>query len=82
MSGSGNRNNPNSVRVGGAGDTKQNLNRSDVQDRMQADSRHSGGRAPAECAGSHQESRDHNKHNNPGQSGHQPQQHSPAEEKR
>ena len=28
-----------------------------------------------------QESRDHNKHNNPGQSGHKPQKHSPAEEK-
>jgi hypothetical protein len=31
--------------------------------------------------GMHQESRDHNKHNNPGQSGHKPQEHSPAEEK-
>jgi hypothetical protein len=31
--------------------------------------------------GMHQESRDHNKHNNPGQEGHKPQQHSPAEEK-
>lgn len=31
--------------------------------------------------GMHQESRDHNKHNNPGQSGHKPQKHSPAEEK-
>ena len=29
----------------------------------------------------HQESRDHNKHNNPGQSGHGPQKHKPAEEK-
>ena len=28
-----------------------------------------------------QESRDHNKHNNPGQTGHKPQKHSPAEEK-
>ena len=28
-----------------------------------------------------QESRDHNKHNNPGQTGHKPQRHSPAEEK-
>jgi hypothetical protein len=28
-----------------------------------------------------QESRDHNKHNNPGQSGHGPQKHNPAEEK-
>ena len=31
--------------------------------------------------GMNQESRDHNKHNNPGQSGHKPQKHSPAEEK-
>ena len=31
--------------------------------------------------GMNQESRDHNKHNNPGQSGHKPQEHSPAEEK-
>lgn len=31
--------------------------------------------------GMNQESRDHNKHNNPGQSGHASQQHSPAEEK-
>jgi len=31
--------------------------------------------------GMHQESRDHNKHNRPGQSGHKPQKHSPAEEK-
>jgi hypothetical protein len=31
--------------------------------------------------GPNQENRDHNKHNNPGQSGHKPQQHRPAEEK-
>ncbi len=31
--------------------------------------------------GMNQESRDHNKHNNPGQSGHGVQKHSPAEEK-
>ena len=31
--------------------------------------------------GMNQESRDHNKHNNPGQSGHKPQKHNPAEEK-
>jgi hypothetical protein len=29
----------------------------------------------------HQESRDHNKHNHSRQSGHKPQQHSPAQEK-
>lgn len=29
----------------------------------------------------HQESRDHNKHNDPGQSGHKPQKHNPAQEK-
>ena len=31
--------------------------------------------------GMNQESRDHNKHNNPGQDGHKPQRHAPAEEK-
>lgn len=30
----------------------------------------------------HRETREHNKHNDPGQSGHKPQKHSPAEEKR
>jgi hypothetical protein len=30
---------------------------------------------------SHQETREHNKHNEPGQSGHKPQKHSPAQEK-
>jgi hypothetical protein len=34
-----------------------------------------------EGGSSHQESRDHNKHNNSGQSGHKPQRHNPAEEK-
>jgi hypothetical protein len=37
---------------------------------------------PASREGLHQEDRDHNKHNNAGQAGHKPQQHSPAEEKR
>ena len=36
---------------------------------------------PVSQRGMHQESRDHNKHNNPGQRGHKPQKHSPAEEK-
>lgn len=31
--------------------------------------------------GMHQESRDHNKHNHPGQTGHKPQKHGPDEEK-
>jgi hypothetical protein len=37
--------------------------------------------APVGSRGLNQESRDHNKHNNAGQDGHKPQQHSPAEEK-
>ena len=36
---------------------------------------------PVSRGGLNQESRDHNKHNHPGQSGHGPQKHSPAEEK-
>jgi hypothetical protein len=35
---------------------------------------------PVSSGGFHQES-DHNKHNEPGQSGHKPEQHGPAEEK-
>jgi hypothetical protein len=36
---------------------------------------------PVSRGGLYQESRDHNKHNDPGQSGHKPQEHSPAQEK-
>ena len=36
---------------------------------------------PVSRRGMNQESRDHNKHNHPGQSGHKPQKHGPAEEK-
>lgn len=36
---------------------------------------------PVSRGGTNQESRDHNKHNHSGQSGHKPQKHSPAEEK-
>jgi hypothetical protein len=36
---------------------------------------------PVSSRGMGQESRDHHKHNNPGQSGHKPQKHGPAEEK-
>ncbi|ACL56252.1 hypothetical protein [Methylobacterium nodulans] len=36
---------------------------------------------PTRPPSAHQESRDHNKHNNPGQEGHRPQKHGPAEEK-
>jgi hypothetical protein len=36
---------------------------------------------PVSHRGMNQESRDHNKHNDPGQSGHKPQKHRPAEEK-
>jgi hypothetical protein len=36
---------------------------------------------PVSRAGLNQESRDHNKHNRPGQKGHKPQRHGPAEQK-
>jgi hypothetical protein len=39
------------------------------------------GEIPVSGGGPHQESRDHNKHNDPGQSGHKPQEPSPAQEK-
>jgi hypothetical protein len=73
MSSKGNRSNPNETRMSGHHDGE-------------------GGKAHGNATGSpdigrnggaaHQESRDHNKHNNPGQSGHKPQEHSPEQEKR
>lgn len=45
-----------------------------------AHTRNDDGRPVGQHAGSHQES-EHNKHNNPGQDGHRPQSHNPAEEK-
>lgn len=42
-----------------------------------------GGREPRDRPVTHQEDRDHNKHNDPGQAGHKPQKHkSPEQEKR
>jgi len=70
MSSTGNRSNPNETRIAG---------------HQENDEAHtgSGGKPDIGKQGgaTHQESRDHNKHNNPGQSGHKPQQHSPAQEK-
>ena len=37
---------------------------------------------PVSRGGVNQESRDHNKHNHPGQTGHKPQRHGPAEQKK
>jgi hypothetical protein len=37
---------------------------------------------PVSRGGVNQESRDHNKHNRPGQTGHKPQRHGPAEQKK
>jgi len=72
MSSTGNRSHPNQTRVQGQQDGHQN--QGNTNDSGQPDIGRGGGL-------SHQESRDHNKHNNPGQSGHKPQHHGPAEEK-
>jgi hypothetical protein len=72
MSSTGNRDNPNLTRVQGRQDHQDN--RASTNASGQPDVGKNGGL-------SHQESRDHNKHNNAGQSGHKPQQHKPAEEK-
>jgi hypothetical protein len=81
LSSTGNRNNPNGTRVQGKPDeASQNLNRSDVTKDRQADSKTTGGRASA-TGGSQQETREHNKPDRQGQSGHKPQRHSPVEEK-
>lgn len=70
MSSNGNRNQPNLTRTQGRPDTPE----SHTNDSGSPDMGRSGGL-------SHQESRDHNKHNNPGQGGHKPQRHSPSQEK-
>lgn len=70
MSSTGNRSHPNGTRVAGHPDN---------------DKPHAGASGKPDIGEqggmTHQESRDHNKHNNAGQSGHGPQQHSPAQEK-
>ncbi|MBB3017051.1 hypothetical protein FHR70_000091 [Microvirga lupini] len=70
MSSTGNRSNPNQTRIAG----HQEHDRPNVG---------TGGKPGIGKQGgaSHQESRDHNKHNDSGQDGHKPQQHSPAQEK-
>ncbi|MBQ0824108.1 hypothetical protein HPT29_002595 [Microvirga terrae] len=70
MSSTGNRSNPNETRIGGRPET--NEARGDAG--AKPDIGRQGG-------ATHQESRDHNKHNKAGQSGHAPQKHSPAQEK-
>jgi hypothetical protein len=66
MSSKGNRSNPNHTRTAGHADTASPAGE------------HGGDASGA----TNQESRDHHKHNNAGQSGHKPQHHNPAEEKR
>ena len=70
MSSTGNRSNPNQTRIAG----HQEHDESDPNASGKPDIGKQGG-------ATHQESRDHNKHNNAGQSGHKPQQHSPEQEK-
>ena len=70
MSSTGNRSNPNETRIAG----HQESDQAQVDASGKAEIGKQGG-------ATHQESRDHNKHNNAGQSGHKPQQHSPAQEK-
>ena len=71
MSSTGNRSNPNQTRIEGQQD--------------QGDGGHANASGKPEIGrqggATHQETREHNKHNHPGQSGHKPQKHSPAEEK-
>ena len=72
MSSTGNRSNPNHTRIAGHQDRQENHAATNASGQTEI------GR---QGGATHQESRDHNKHNNPGQSGHKPQQHKPAEEK-
>jgi hypothetical protein len=70
MSTKGNRSHPNQTRIEGGQDGDE--------------TRGKGVGAPEigrQGGATHQETRDHNKHNHPGQSGHKPQKHSPDQEK-
>jgi len=83
LSTKGNRSNPNRTRLSGKPDeASRDPNRSDVAKTIQADSKSPGGRAFLSGGGSHKETREHNKHDHQGQSGHKPQKHGPDEEKR
>ena len=72
MSSTGNRSNPNETRMSGRPDGRNRQDHTDA----------SGTPEIGRQGGiTHQETREHNKHNEPGQSGHKPQKHSPAQEK-
>jgi len=72
MSSTGNRSNPNQTRVEGHPDQPDRQAHTNASGEPET-GRHGGA--------THQETREHNKHNHQGQSGHKPQKHSPAEEK-
>ena len=72
MSSKGNRSNPNETRIAGHPDDQ------DHQAHINASGKPDIGQ---QGGANHQETRDHNKHNHAGQSGHKPQKHNPAEEK-
>ncbi|KLK91981.1 hypothetical protein AA309_16255 [Microvirga vignae] len=72
MSSTGNRSNPNETRVAGRREGQ------DDQAHTNASGKPDIGR---QGGATHQETREHNKHNEPGQSGHKPQKHSPPQEK-
>ncbi len=73
MSSTGNRSNPNETRVSGT---------SGGQDRQAHKNASGTSEIGRQGGATHQETREHNKHNEPGQSGHKPQKHGPAQEKR
>ncbi|WP_262298543.1 hypothetical protein [Microvirga sesbaniae] len=75
MSSTGNRSHPNETRI--AGRPKDDKAHGDAGGKPEFDKPEIGKQGGA----THQESRDHNKHNNAAQSGHAPQKHSPAQEK-
>lgn len=71
MSTKGNRSNPNKTSIEGH------------QDGYGANGNEGGSpEIGRQCFATHQETRDHNKHNHPGQGDHKPQKHSPDQEKR
>jgi hypothetical protein len=78
MSSTGNRQNPNQTRIEGHQDGAGDGSHAKASGKPEIGRQGSAGQG---AGATHQETREHNKHNHDGQGGHKPQKHSPAEEK-
>jgi hypothetical protein len=78
MSTTGNRSNPNQTRLEGRQDGGGDRAHANASGKSEIGRQGGAGQG---AGATHQETREHNKHNHAGQSGHKPQKHNPAEEK-